>query len=153
MKKQGMQKYVKTGQGGFTLIELMIVVAIIGILAALAIPRYQDYTTRARVTEGLNLVQPVRLAIAEYYSSEGEWPSAASIGYGTAASFATENITSVTINGGGATANDIDILYTTNVVDPAGTLELQAAEESQSISWTCSIVSNFEVRQVPANCR
>jgi len=62
-------------QKGFTLIELMIVIAIIGILAAIAIPAYQNYTIRAQVTEGLTLADGWKTAIAEYYASTGNWPS------------------------------------------------------------------------------
>jgi type IV pilus assembly protein PilA len=65
---------LKQIQKGFTLIELMIVVAIIGILAAIAIPAYQDYTIRAQVTEGLNLASAVKASVAEYYAQEGTWP-------------------------------------------------------------------------------
>ena len=66
---------MKTIQKGFTLIELMIVVAIIGILAAIAIPAYQDYTIRAQVTEGLNLAGAVKAAVAETSRSTGAWPA------------------------------------------------------------------------------
>ena len=65
----------KAIQKGFTLIELMIVVAIIGILAAIAIPAYQDYTIRAQVTEGLNLMSDMKAGVAEWYAQEGKWPS------------------------------------------------------------------------------
>ncbi len=65
---------MKTLQKGFTLIELMIVVAIIGILAAIAIPAYQDYTIRAQVTEGLNLASAVKASVAEFYANNGAWP-------------------------------------------------------------------------------
>jgi type IV pilus assembly protein PilA len=64
----------KHTQKGFTLIELMIVVAIIGILAAIAIPAYQDYTIRSQVTEGLNLAGAVKAAVAETYADRGVWP-------------------------------------------------------------------------------
>jgi type IV pilus assembly protein PilA len=66
---------MKLVQKGFTLIELMIVVAIIGILAAIAIPAYQDYTIRAQVTEGLNLASDLKAGIAEFYANEGRWPA------------------------------------------------------------------------------
>jgi type IV pilus assembly protein PilA len=65
---------LKQVQKGFTLIELMIVIAIIGILAAIAIPAYQNYTIRAQVTEGLTLADGWKTAIAEYYANTGGWP-------------------------------------------------------------------------------
>ena len=66
---------MKTIQKGFTLIELMIVVAIIGILAAIAIPAYQDYTIRAQVTEGLSLASAAKTAVGEFYMNQGEAPA------------------------------------------------------------------------------
>ena len=66
---------MKKVQQGFTLIELMIVVAIIGILAAVAIPAYQDYTIRAQVSEGLTLAGQAKSAVSEYYSEHGAWPN------------------------------------------------------------------------------
>jgi type IV pilus assembly protein PilA len=65
---------MKTLQKGFTLIELMIVVAIIGILAAIAIPAYQDYTIRTQVSEGLTLASDVKAGVAEYTAQTGDWP-------------------------------------------------------------------------------
>jgi type IV pilus assembly protein PilA len=64
----------KTIQKGFTLIELMIVVAIIGILAAIAIPAYTDYTIRSQVSEGLTLASSVKASVGEFYADRGEWP-------------------------------------------------------------------------------
>ena len=65
---------LKQVQKGFTLIELMIVIAIIGILAAIAIPAYQNYTIRSQVTEGLTLGDGWKTAISEYYANTGNWP-------------------------------------------------------------------------------
>ena len=92
-------------QKGFTLIELMIVVAIIGILAAIAIPAYQNYTIRAQVTEGLNMSGGWKAAIAEYYANNGTWPALANL-TGSVASTG-KYVSNITVLAGGV----IDITY------------------------------------------
>jgi type IV pilus assembly protein PilA len=108
---------MKTMQKGFTLIELMIVVAIIGILAAIAIPAYQNYTIRAQVTEGISLADTFKTGIAEFYQNIGTWPTGTSVA-GSATTIAMPGTTTgkyttgitivggvVTIAYGGAQAN------------------------------------------------
>ncbi|GAA4648661.1 pilin [Kistimonas scapharcae] len=135
-------------QQGFTLIELMIVVAIIGILSAVAIPAYQDYTKRAHVSEGLNLASGVKAAISEYYATEGTWPlNNASAGLD--ASLAGNAVTGVVVS------NDtITITYNTKVDSGSPTLVLKAAATSGAITWQCGgNGSSINSKYLPANCR
>jgi type IV pilus assembly protein PilA len=99
---------MKTMQEGFTLIELMIVVAIIGILAAIAIPAYQNYTIRAQVTEGLNLASAIETGVAEYYANTGNWPANMTSAGGDATNLPKgKYVASVNVGTGGV----ITILY------------------------------------------
>ena len=92
-------------QKGFTLIELMIVVAIIGILAAIAIPAYQDYVIRSQVSEGLTLASSVKTSVAEYFADRGDWPT--DIGdLGITDAPSGKYVTGITVNNG-----TIDIEY------------------------------------------
>jgi type IV pilus assembly protein PilA len=136
-------------QQGFTLIELMIVVAIIGILAAIAIPAYQDYTIRAQVSEGMSLTSGTRTAVSEFFQTRGTWPpSNVSAGVAAAGSITGSYVTQVVVADSTITAT---FGNQANTKIAGGTLVLTGTDEGGSVSWTCS--GTIETKYLPSTCR
>jgi type IV pilus assembly protein PilA len=137
-------------QQGFTLIELMIVVAIIGILAAIAIPAYQDYTIRAQVSEGLNLAGGAKAAVSEYTMDSGLFPSDNNqAGMSAAGTINGKYVVSVT-NGTGL----VTVLYgnSAHTTLATNTLLLSAATSAGSVQWICRS-DTIADKHLPAACR
>ncbi len=138
-------------QHGFTLIELMIVVAIIGILASLAIPAYQGYTIRAQIAEGLNIAGPLKTAIAAFHSDNGTFPiDNADAGLKAAGSNAGKYVDSISVNGA-----VISIHYgnDANVQISGQTVTLTAMHNQGSVSWTCASGGYISETYLPTSCR
>lgn len=127
---------MKSVQKGFTLIELMIVVAIIGILAAIAIPAYQDYTIRAQATEGLNLASAVKANVAETFANTGVWPADNTAAGGNNATLPSgKYVASIKV-----LAGTIKILYGLQANANLGTFELDlrpTISTNNDVIWTC----------------
>ena len=141
-------------QQGFTLIELMIVVAIIGILAAIAIPAYQDYTIRAQVSEGMSLADGAKTAMAEYYTNKGSFPATnAAAGLATAASIKGNYVSSVNV---GTTAGQIQVAYggpqANSKITSSSILILSATTNAGSVSFTCKSTT-IPQKYLPTSCK
>jgi len=150
---------MKATQKGFTLIELMIVVAIIGILAAIAIPAYQDYMVRAKVTEGLSLADSAKTTVAENASNQDA--STTDLGIGWTAPSATNIVASVGIT---AATGVITITYQpaiaggmsitlTPTYTAAKTPLAVGVIPTDAVNWTCAVDAAANDKYVPANCR
>jgi len=148
---------MKSLQKGFTLIELMIVVAIIGILAAVAIPAYQDYIARAQVSEAVSLLGSGKTPMAEFYASQGTWPTAASDVMGNTQGKYT---TSISIGGSSSAApGSITLIGTmrasnVNANIANSTVGLNSADGGKI--WTCFTTGTpaaLASKYVPSNCR
>ena len=139
-------------QKGFTLIELMIVVAIIAILAAIAIPAYQNYLIRAQVAEGMSLFGAAKTGVAEFYSNYARMPSNnVSAGIATDTSIVGNYVSKVAVAGGLITATYSGPKVNSKI--SGDTLILSPITNAGSINWTCSTSSTVPAQYLPATCR
>ena len=153
---------MKKVQQGFTLIELMIVVAIIGILAAIAIPAYQDYTIRAQVSEGMNLSAAAKAAVTEFFQDRGSFPTGnTDAGLSAATTIQGNYVSQVTVgNANGLitmTYSDgtTGVNQEANSAIEAATLILSPLTNAGSVDWNCrgGNILGTNPQWLPAACR
>ncbi|NZA28346.1 pilin [Luteimonas sp. SJ-92] len=142
---------MKKMQKGFTLIELMIVVAIIAILAAIALPAYQDYLIRSQVSEGSTLASGAKTAVAEFYSNRGTFPTAnESAGLANAASIVGKYVSNVNAANGTIAATFSG--PAANAKISGDILIFSAITNAGSIEWTCTSTT-IDDKYLPTSCR
>lgn len=142
---------MKTMQKGFTLIELMIVVAIIAILAAIAIPAYQNYLIRAQVSEGAVLTDGAKTADAEFYSNTGHFPTTnQSAGLATSTSISGKYVSSVLASSSGLITATFGGQANTKISGSA--FILSAITSNGSFAWSCT-ESTVAQEYLPTSCR
>ncbi|HEZ4758003.1 TPA: pilin [Neisseria meningitidis] len=127
---------MNTLQKGFTLIELMIVIAIVGILAAVALPAYQDYTARAQVSEAILLAEGQKSAVTEYYLNHGKWPgNNSSAGVATSSKIKGKYVEKVEVKNGVITAEMKSSGVNKEI--QGRKLSLWAKRQDGSVKWFC----------------
>ncbi|MBH2234663.1 pilin [Neisseria meningitidis] len=157
---------MNTLQKGFTLIELMIVIAIVGILAAVALPAYQDYTARAQVSEAILLAEGQKSAVTEYYLNHGEWPSNnTSAGVATSTDIKGKYVKEVKVEKGVITATMLSTGVNKEIQGKK--LSLWAKRQAGSVKWFCgqpveraannAVTANgngkIDTKHLPSTCR
>jgi type IV pilus assembly protein PilA len=139
-----------TQQGGFTLIELMIVVAIIGVLASIAVPQYQNYTARAQASEGLSVTAGLRSDIAEQYSLLGDMPAADDVVDDMTGRYVSEVVydgTDITVTFGEDSALSEEGALAKMTLTPVDDTR------GPSSGWVCAAGTDMEDNQLPAGCK
>jgi type IV pilus assembly protein PilA len=144
-------RHMRNTQPGFTLIELMIVIAIIGILAALAIPAYLDYAVRSQIAEGLNVAGGAKSSVTEFYQDRGVFPTDnIEAGLDAPANISGKFVSSVSVGGAVITitfGNDAHALII------GQTVTLTAFDNLGSVGWACASGGVIQDKHLPAACR
>jgi type IV pilus assembly protein PilA len=142
---------MKKVQHGFTLLELMIVVAIIGVLASLAMPAYQTYSIRAQIAEGFNMTGPVKNAVAEYDMDNGNFPADnAAAALQLATEYRSEFVSQISVAG---PVISIQFGHQAHAVINGETITITASRSNGSYSWSCASGGVIPINYLPQVCR